>query len=38
MKSDAPKILIRQLGLLSTYNIIKTSIVKKKYGIFRKQS
>ena len=38
MKSDAQKFLIEQLGLLSTYNNVKTSIVEKNYGTFRKQS
>ena len=38
MKSDAQKILIEQLGLLSTYNNVKTSIAEKNYGDFRKQS
>ena len=38
MKSDAQKVLIQQLGLLSTYNNVKTSILEKNYGTFRKQS
>ena len=38
MKSDAPKILIQELELFSTYKNIKTSIVEKNYGTFCKQS
>ena len=38
MKSDAQKFLIEQLGLLFTYNNVKTSIVEKNYGTFRKES